>query len=70
MCRLQTEAALFWQMSSELRFAVADRYDQAVVGDLREEIEGVMLNTDNDCLRKRCAEILRVSACAADFGIA
>jgi hypothetical protein len=70
MCVRQTETTLFWQMSNELRFAVADGRGQDVIGDLCEEIGGVMLNTDNDLLRRRCAEMLRTTACAADFGVA
>jgi hypothetical protein len=66
----QAEATLFWQMSSELRFALHEGADQTEIDDLYGEVEGVMVNTENDEIRSRCVSLLRTRSGPADFGVA
>ena len=69
MCRIKTEMSLFMAMVSELRLAQAASTDPSTVDDLYDEIEGVMLNTDDESIRAKAKSMLYVTAIPSDIGI-
>jgi len=62
------EATLFWQISAELRHALAGGAPQVEIDDLYDELEGVEVNTDSPAIRSRCAALLGSRAKSAGFG--
>ncbi|MER9654398.1 hypothetical protein NKJ26_12895 [Mesorhizobium sp. M0152] len=55
----QNEAALFFQIASELRRAERECADPAAMAELIDEVDAMRLHSASALIRERCSDLLR-----------